>query len=73
VENGIQATEKEDRENRTTSKRTGHKGQELQPCVRPPLGSNPGASQREMDKFGLDELATDPTYVKIRKWCSYGN
>ena len=36
-------------------------------CTRPPLGSNPGANQPKMKKYGLDYLAPDPAYVNFRK------
>ena len=45
----------------------------IKPCVLPSLGSNPGASQPDVEKLGLYDLATDQTYVNFRKKCSYGN
>lgn len=31
------------------------------------MGSNPGTSEPEMENLRLDDLATDPAYVKFRK------
>jgi hypothetical protein len=42
-------------------------------CFQPPLGSSPGASQPEMEKFDLDYLAADPAHVNFRKKVHNGN
>ena len=39
-------------------------------CVRPALGSNPGASQFKMETFNVDNFATDPAYILLRKSAS---
>lgn len=36
-------------------------------CVLPSLGSNPDTSQPEMEKLDLNNLATDPPHVSVRK------
>jgi hypothetical protein len=35
--------------------------QQVDSCIQPSLGSNPGMSQPEMEKLGRDDLATDPS------------